>query len=292
MVKPTKRIAGGMLASAVMVGSALAFAPSAYAGEVTAEAVCALPEPLGETKGMQKITVEAPASAAAGAEIDVKVTLGESPAKSPIAMPNVKLTPSIDFKVGSSTVTVKGQAVTMDVAANASITAPPFTGKFKVPAGATGSIDLIPVKLGNAVTVTGLGDITADCTINGAGKVATITISGGGTTGSTTSGTTGSTTSGTTGSSTSGTTGSTTSGTTGSSTSSGSTGSGTSGSSSSGTSSGSSGSTGSSTGGSLPKTGPLDDAVSMGILGGTVGLLGIGAVLVATRKVRSRNNAA
>lgn len=45
-------------------------------------------------------------------------------------------------------------------------------------------------------------------------------------------------------------------------------------------------STTSSTGESLPKTGPLDDALSMGLVGGTVGLFGIGAVLIATRKVR------
>ncbi|UGQ09496.1 hypothetical protein LO772_21425 [Yinghuangia sp. ASG 101] len=294
MVKPTKRIAGGLLASAFAVGSALAFAPSAYAGEVTANVKCSLPAGAGEAEGMQKITVEAPSSAAAGAEVDVKVTLGESPAKSPLALDGVELTPSIDFKVGNDTVTVTGTASTINVKANESITAPPFNGKFKVPAGASGSIDLIPVKLGNAVNVPGIGALTADCTVNGAGKVASISVSGGGTTGSSTgsstSGTTGGTTSGTTGSTTSGTTGSTTSGTTGSTSSGGSgTSSGTTGTSGSGSSTGSSGAT---TGGSLPKTGPLDDAVSMGLVGGTVGLLGIGAVLVATRKVRSRNNTA
>lgn len=290
MVKPTKRIAGGLVASAFAVGSALAFAPSAYAGEVTANVKCSLPAGAGEAEGMQKITVEAPASAAAGAEVEVKVTLGQSPAKSPVALDGVQLTPSIDFKVGNDTVTVTGQASKINVKANESITAPPFTGKLKVPAGATGAVDLIPTKLGNAVEVPGIGALTADCTVSGAGKVATITVSGGGTTGSSTSGTTGSTTSGTTGSTTSGTTGSTTSGTTGS-TSSGSSGT-SSGTSGSGTSSGTSGTSGATTSGSLPKTGPMDDAVSMGILGGTVGLLGIGAVLVATRKVRARNNTA
>lgn len=294
MVKPTKRIAGGLLASALAVGTALAFAPSAYAGEVTADVTCNLPGGLGESKGQQKITVEAPASAAAGAEVEVKVTLGQSPAKSPIPMDGIKLTPSIDFKVGNDTVTVTGATSTISVKANESITAPPFSGKFKVPAGASGTIDLIPTKLGNAVDVPSLGQLTADCTVDGAGKVASIAVSGGGTTGSGTtgSGTTGSSSSGTTGSSSSGTTGSSSSGTTGTTGSSSSGSSGTSSGTTGTTGSGTTGSTGSTTSGSLPKTGPLDDAVSMGVLGGTVGLLGIGAVLVATRKVRSRNNTA
>ncbi|WP_231905228.1 MULTISPECIES: LPXTG cell wall anchor domain-containing protein [Streptomycetaceae] len=53
---------------------------------------------------------------------------------------------------------------------------------------------------------------------------------------------------------------------------------------------GSTGSTGSTTGGGaeLPRTGPADDAVALGTLGGTVLLLGAGGVLWLGRRTRTR----
>lgn len=260
MAKPLTRAASGIGAVALATGAFLAMAPQAYAGEINAKVTCDVPM-VGSKSAQQSIKVDAPASAAAGTEISVTVTLGPSPATSPVAMQNVKATPSIDFKIGSSTVTVTGGVSTVNFEAGKPIQAPPYTGKLKIPAGATGSIDLIPVKMSTLADVSGVGKLTTPCTVEGGGSVAKITISGSGSS-TTTSGGSSTTTSG--GSSTT----------------------------SSGGTSAAAGSSTTTTGDSLPKTGPLDDALSMGLVGGTVGLLGIGAVLVATRKVRNSRNAA
>lgn len=259
MVKPTKRIAAGAGAVALAAGAMLAMAPQAYAGEIKAKVSCQVPV-VGPKSGDQTIKVEVnPATAAAGSEVTLSISLGPSPATSPLDLKGVKLTPSIEFKIGTATATATGPTTTIDVAANAPITPAPYSAKLKIPAGLTGTVDLIPVKMNNDTDVPGFGKQPTPCTITGATKVASITISGGATTGTTT------------GTNTTGTNTTTTS---------------------TSTTGGAATST-SSTGGDLAKTGPMDDALSLGLVGGTVGLLGVGAVLIATRKVRaSRGNTA
>ncbi|GAA4964225.1 hypothetical protein GCM10023205_30350 [Yinghuangia aomiensis] len=265
MAKPLTRAASGIGAVALATGAFLAMAPQAYAGQISANVTCDVPM-VGKKTAQQTIKVDAPATGAAGADVTVTVTLGPSPATSPVPLSNIDATPSIDFKVGSSTVTVTGAPVKVNFEANKPITSPPYTGKFKIPAGATGKIDLIPVKMATVADVSGQ-KLTTPCTVEGATSVASITI--GGSSSTTTSGGSSTTTSG--GSSTTSSGGST---------------------STSGGTTAAAGSSTTTTGDSLPKTGPLDDALSMGLVGGTVGLLGIGAVLVATRKVRNSRNAA
>ncbi|MCF2532651.1 hypothetical protein [Yinghuangia soli] len=266
MGKSIKRSAGAFASLAVASGAVLAMAPQASAGTITPTLKCVVPA-LGEANGPQSIQVDVtPASAAAGAKVKVKVTTGNSPIKAPIDVGPSKVTPSITFKLSSGgTATVTGAEQTIDVKKDVPQKLAPFEGDLTIPAGASGKVDLTPEKM---VTKTSFGDTV--CTITGGGGVvASVTVSGGATTttGANTAGTTSQTSSGTTSQTSSGTTSQTSAGTT-------------------------SQSTAGTTGSSLPKTGPLDDALSMGLVGGTVGLLGIGAVLIATRKVRaSRNNA-
>lgn len=286
MGKSSKRGAGALAALAVASGAVMAFAPQAAAGTLNTQVSCDVPV-VGKQDGPQSITVDVtPASAAAGSKVKVKVTTGEAPIKSPLDVGKVKVTPTITFKLSNNTeATVTGPQQEVDIKKDTPQKLAPYEGDLTIPANASGKLDLTPTKM---VTKTPYGDNV--CTVtSGGGVVASVTISGGGTTGSGTTGS-GTTGSGTTGSGTTGS-GTTGSGTTGSGTTgSGTTGSGTTGTTGSGTTG--SGTTGSTTGSSLPKTGPLDDALSMGLVGGTVGLLGIGAVLVATRKVRNSRNAA
>jgi hypothetical protein len=283
MAKLIGKAAGGFAAATLAAGAALTMAPTAHAGTTTGQAECSIPPEVrsfmgGKEKitGPQPYTVTGPASAAPGADIELNVDLGASPASSPVAFPGAKMTPTVEFKgSGASTATISGKADTfaMDLKANQGMDLPPFKVKVKVPADAKAGqkLDLTPAKLTLDVDA-GL-KINIPCTVTGAQVVHSITIGGsGGSAGSSTTSGSSSGTSGTSGSSSSG---------------SGSSGSSSSGSGASGTST-----TGSTTSGSLPKTGPLDDALSMGLVGGTVGLLGIGAVLIATRRVRNSRNAA
>lgn len=273
MVKLMGRAAGTIAATALATGATLMFAPTAHAGTSSGQATCPVPESIQpalgnktELKGPQAYTVTGPATAAPGSDVELKVDLGPSPAEVPLDVPGAKLTPTVTFKAsGASTAAVSGKAETINMdLKKGGIDLPPFTVKIKVPTG-SGKLDLAPDKLSLDINAMGV-PLTMVCTTAGAGVVHSITLSGG-STGGTTSGTTSGTTGGTTG----GTTSTTSSG-------------------SSTSSSGAAASSSGSSTGSLPKTGPLDDALSMGLVGGTVGLLGIGAVLVATRKVRASRN--
>ncbi|WTW95219.1 hypothetical protein OG216_18365 [Streptomycetaceae bacterium NBC_01309] len=256
------RAAGSIAAAALATGATLMFAPTAHAGTTSGQANCPVPANIqsimgGKTNltGPQSYTVSGPATGAAGADVELDVDLGASPAEVPLDVPGAKLTPTVEFKTtGASTAPISAKAaqITMDLK-KGGIDLPAFKLKIKIPAGATaGKLDLTPTKLTLDVDAMGF-KLPMVCTATGTSVVHSITVTAAGTTGGTTS---------------------------------------TSSSSSSSTSTGSTGSTGttSSSTGSLPKTGPLDDALSMGLVGGTVGLLGIGAVLVATRKVRASRN--
>lgn len=271
MVKLIGKTSGGVAAAALAAGAVLAFAPGAYAGTTTGTATCDIPENVrdymggkAQVTGPQPYTVTGPASGAAGSEIELNIDLGASPAGSPMAVP-VKMVPTIEFKAsGASTSTISGTApviqMTLPDKGKGGIDLPAFKLKVKIPADAKpGKLDLTPTKLTLDVDATVM-KLNIPCTTTGASVVYSVNVTAAGSS-TTTSGGSSTTTSG--GSSTT---------------------------SSGGTSAAAGSST--TTGDSLPKTGPLDDALSMGLVGGTVGLLGIGAVLVATRKVRNSRNAA
>ncbi|MEU8134574.1 hypothetical protein [Streptodolium elevatio] len=268
MVKLTGRAAGSIAAAALATGATLMFAPTAHAGTTTGQANCPVPANIqqimgGKTNlaGPQAYTVNGPATGAAGADVELDVDLGPSPAEVPLDVPGAKLTPTVELKTaGASTapISVKAAQITMDLK-KGGIDLPAFKLKIKIPASATaGKLDLTPTKLTLDVDAMGF-KLPMVCTATGTGVVHSITVTAASTTGGTSSASSSSSSSSSTGTSSTGTTGTT------------------------GTTSGSST-------GSLPKTGPLDDALSMGLVGGTVGLLGIGAVLIATRKVRASRN--
>ncbi|MGW1993195.1 hypothetical protein [Embleya sp. NPDC001921] len=281
MGRPIRRTAGGLAAFAVMAGGMLAFAPQAGAAPVNTTVKCDFSDPtvraaMGEDKtGPQPFTVTGPATGEAGKSIKLTIDPGVSPASSPLGT-KVKITPTVTFTAkyegGSATVTAVGATATLDLVANVGIDVPSFQANVSVPQKATGKVDLLPK--GFALKIEVLNPeltLNVPCAITDTSPPVaySVTVPAASTTGGSTS--SGSTTSGST------TSGSTTSG----STTSGSTTT-TSGTTTSGTTTGS---------GTLPKTGPLDDALSMGLLGGTVGLLGIGGVLLATRRVRASRNA-
>lgn len=241
MVKPLNRVAGGLGAVALATGAILTMAPQAYAGKISPTVECTIPVLNTKFNGTQEITVDAPASGAAGSKVKIKVTLGTSPIKSPQSIGETQVTPAITFKLstgGEATVTANAQQK-INVQKDAPQNIAPYEGDLTIPASASGKLDLTPTTM---VTKTQFGD--TPCPIKSGGAVVasinvTAAASGGGAAASTTTTSTTST-----------------------------------------------------TGDSLPKTGPLDDALSMGLVGGTVGLLGIGAVLVATRKVRNSRTTA
>ncbi|MFE3199057.1 hypothetical protein [Embleya sp. NPDC059237] len=279
MGRPIKRTAGGLAALAVMAGAMMSFAPQAGAGTSNTKLKCDFQsDPTVKTTmgskpdtGDQAFTVTGPASAAAGEQIRLNIDPGVSPAASPLAT-TVKVTPTVTFTAkytgGSATLTAVGATLDLPLVADAGIDVPSFAANVKLPAGASGKVDLLPKGFALKIQVPEPTPLTLNvpCTVTDADPkpAYSVTLPAASTTG-------------------------------GSSTNSGSSSSGSSSSSSS--SSSSTSSTGTTTSGttagndSLAKTGPLDDALSMGLLGGTVGLLGIGGVLLATRRVRSSRNA-
>ncbi|MYW03648.1 hypothetical protein [Streptomyces sp. SID3343] len=312
MVRPNKRVAGGLAAFAVAAGSVLASAPQAQAAVAKTQVSCEIPEDYRKymgnvpvVSGAMDFSVSGPATAKAGEAITLTVDPGPSPAQGPPMDITVKATSTMEFSTNAGgKVTAKGAPGDLTLTkAGGPIDIKPFTISVTVPQAATGKFELQPTLLGLLIDVTTLGlKIDVPCKATKTAVAYSATIPGAATTtttGNTTSGsttTTGKTTSGTTAGSTT-TTGKTTSGTTaGSTTTTGKTTSGTTAGSTTTTGKTTSGTTTSGTttttsGGTLPKTGPLDDALSMGLLGGTVGLLGIGGVLLATRRARASRNA-
>ncbi|MGR6997967.1 hypothetical protein ACU686_07450 [Yinghuangia aomiensis] len=86
-----------------------------------------------------------------------------------------------------------GAPVKVNFEANKPITSPPCHRQVQDPGGATGKIDLIPVKMATVADVSGQ-KLTTPCTVEGGTSVASITI--GGSSSTTTSGGSSTTTSG------------------------------------------------------------------------------------------------
>ncbi|MFE5333764.1 hypothetical protein ACFRCG_45980 [Embleya sp. NPDC056575] len=276
MGRPIKRTAGGLAALAVMAGAMMSFAPQAGAATSNTNLKCDFNEELvkkamgkDSVSGPQAFTVTGPDTGTAGSSIKLTIDPGVSPAASPLGT-TVKITPTVTFTAkydgGSAVLTAVGATSELKVEAAVGIDVPAFAANVALPTKAAGKVDLIPKTFALKIQVVEPPlTLNVPCTVTDAAAqpAFSITLPAASTTG-------------------------------GSSTNSGST---SSGSSSSSSSTSSTSSTGTSTSGttagndSLAKTGPMDDALSMGLLGGTVGLLGIGGVLLATRRVRSSRNA-
>ncbi|MEU8140022.1 hypothetical protein [Streptodolium elevatio] len=142
-------MATGALAVA---GAVVLTAPSAGAGTITPTVTCVLPAGQGTFTGPQSITLELDKSTVEpGGTISGKVTLGTSPAVSPLAM-TIYATPRIKLNMrGAATgsVTITGPEVRIDVVAGQAPPLEPYTGTFTVPAGATpgGKIEFTPVEM-------------------------------------------------------------------------------------------------------------------------------------------------
>lgn len=184
MFKPSKRVSVA-LATAALAGTAglTVLAPAASAGTVTPTVDC-LVEALGNKHfiGPQDITVAAtPTTVDPGGSTNLKVTLGASPATSPVSFTGVKVTPSIELQLGggaTGTVTVTGPETTMDVVKDAAIIPPPYTGDITIPGTAAGSVTITPVKLVTKIFIPGVNitQLTPCDIVSGGGVAETVTV--------------------------------------------------------------------------------------------------------------------
>ena len=172
-----RRLTAG-LGTAALAAGLLAAAPAAFAGTTTGQVTCTLPLGQGIKTGPQDVTIDAPATAAPGETVTVKITLGPSPATSPIALDNVKAKPTIDLALSggaSGTVTIQGPELTISVPANQPITTPAYSGTFQIPATASGTVNLTPVKTVTS-TQTPYGTFDTPCDLAGAGSAASVNV--------------------------------------------------------------------------------------------------------------------
>ncbi|GAA4964231.1 hypothetical protein GCM10023205_30360 [Yinghuangia aomiensis] len=172
MFESRKKVSAG-LGAVVIAGSAglVAVAPAATAATATYQVHCALPAGQPPVDGSQSVTVDlSPASSAPGGSIEATVTLGPSPATSPVPLTGVDMTPSITFAQSGGAggqVTVTGPTIKADIpGAPTPISTPPYKGTFTVPAGAAGLVNLVPVKTVTK-TVTPFGTFETTCDVTG-----------------------------------------------------------------------------------------------------------------------------
>lgn len=177
-----RRIAAGLGAGAIAASGLLALAPAASAGTITPTVDCFVEALNKHFEGPQSIELTAtPNPADPGGSVTANVKLGASPATSPVALTGVEITPTIEFTLGggaSGTVSVTGATTTMDVAQNAPITPPPYSGTFTIPATASGEVTLTPTKLVTKVFIPAynLTQITPCTIVSGGGVVETVTV--------------------------------------------------------------------------------------------------------------------
>ncbi|MDI2128961.1 hypothetical protein [Yinghuangia seranimata] len=177
-----RRLAAGLGAGAIVASGLLAVAPAASAGTVTPTVDCFVEALNKHFVGPQSIDVTmSPKPADPGGSVTASVTLGASPATSPVALSGVQVTPTIEFTLGggaSGTVSVTGATTTMDVAQNAPITPPPYTGSVTIPATASGDVTFTPTKLVTKVFIPAynLTQITPCDITSGGGAVETVPV--------------------------------------------------------------------------------------------------------------------
>lgn len=173
MKQRTKRLTAGLGVGTLAITGFLAAAPVAFAGTATPTVTCSLPLGQGDKTGPMSVTVDGPTTAGPGETVDLKITLGPSPATSPAALNGIKMTPSIDFALSggaTGSVTLAGAETTIDIPANTPIQSPPFSVRLQIPATATGTVDLTPTKTTTA-TVTPYGNFTTPCAVTGGSGV-------------------------------------------------------------------------------------------------------------------------
>ncbi|MFE5333770.1 hypothetical protein ACFRCG_46010 [Embleya sp. NPDC056575] len=166
MALSASRPAGAALALACAVGPALALAAPASAEPLTVPVHCVIPLDQPAVDGPQQISLDGPTDPIRpGEKARIKVTLGGSPATSPLPFPGTPLTPSIQLVLSggaSGELTLQGPKMRVDIPGTpALIVVPPYEGEITVPLDAKGDIRIAPGKM---VTTTAIfGDQITTC---------------------------------------------------------------------------------------------------------------------------------
>lgn len=167
MALSAPRLASAALALGCTVGPALALAPPAGAAEpLTVQVHCVIPLDQPAVDGPQQITLEAPSEPVRpGDKVRIKVTLGGSPATSPLPFPGTPLTPSIQLVLSggaSGELTLQGPKMRVDIPGTpAQIVVPPYEGEVTVPLDAKGDIRIAPGKMVTSTAI--FGDQITTC---------------------------------------------------------------------------------------------------------------------------------
>ncbi|MET9222559.1 hypothetical protein ABZX65_27900 [Streptomyces sp. NPDC003300] len=180
-----RRLARAAVPALALAAACTLAAPAAHADTVTPTVHCVLPAGQGENTGPQSVSVTlTPATVAPGGKVHAEVTLGPSPATSPLALSAVPTTPSIYFTMSggaTGTVSVTGPTVPVDIpAAPAPIVIPPYGGDFFVPSDASGPVTFTPLKMNTQTVVLGSTFQTPCDIVSGSGGIGTVTVQGGG----------------------------------------------------------------------------------------------------------------
>ncbi|MET7300812.1 hypothetical protein [Embleya sp. NPDC005575] len=161
------RMASAVLALGCTVGSALALAPPAGAAEpLIVQVHCVIPLDQPAVDGPQQISLDAPTEPVRpGDKVKIKVTLGGSPATSPLPFPGTPLTPSIQLILSggaSGELTLQGPKMRVDIPGTpAQIVVPPYEGEITVPLDAKGDIRIAPGKMVTSTAI--FGDQITTC---------------------------------------------------------------------------------------------------------------------------------
>ncbi|OPC82664.1 hypothetical protein B4N89_18475 [Embleya scabrispora] len=166
MALSASRPAGAALALVCAVGPVLALAAPAAAEPLTVPVHCVIPLDQPAVDGPQQISLDGPTDPVRpGEKARIKVTLGGSPATSPLPFPGTPLTPSIQLVLSggaSGELTLQGPKMRVDIPGTpALIVVPPYEGEITVPLDARGDIRIAPGKM---VTTTAIfGDQITTC---------------------------------------------------------------------------------------------------------------------------------
>ncbi|MYS83442.1 hypothetical protein [Embleya scabrispora] len=161
------RMASAVLALGCTVGSALVLAPPAGAAEpLIVQVHCVIPLDQPAVDGPQQISLDAPTDPVRpGDKVKIKVTLGGSPATSPLPFPGTPLTPSIQLILSggaSGELTLQGPKMRVDIPGTPTqIVVPPYEGEITVPLDARGDIRIAPGKMVTSTAI--FGDQITTC---------------------------------------------------------------------------------------------------------------------------------
>ncbi|MGC0419133.1 hypothetical protein [Embleya sp. AB8] len=161
------RVVRAALALGCAVGPALVLAPPAGAAEPSTVPVhCVIPLDQPAVDGPQQISLDGPSDPVRpGDKVRIKVTLGGSPATSPLPFPGTALTPSIQLLLSdgaSGELTLQGPRMRVDIPGTpALIVVPPYEGEITVPLDAKGDIRIAPGKMVTSTAI--FGDQITTC---------------------------------------------------------------------------------------------------------------------------------